>query len=80
MRALPLLGAETGALADRLSALPDGAEAAALIEKISAGVASELRRQGLSASESDFLIDHVGALLGGVEDGALRARGVSLIF
>ena len=80
MRALPLLGAETDALADRLSALPDGPEAAALIEKIGSSIASELRRQGLSESGSDFLIDHVGALLGGVEDGALRARGVSLIF
>ncbi len=80
LRALPLLGAETDALAEELSGLPDGPEAAAVIEEIAGGIIAALRAQGLSGEESDFLMDHVGALLGGVRDEALRARGVSLIF
>ena len=80
LRALPILGPETADAAEKLASLPDGREAADTIEAISAGIVSELRRQGLSASGSDFLMDHVGALLGGVEDEALRSRGVSLVF
>lgn len=80
MRALPLLGAETDAAAVRLSSLPDGPEAAALFEEIASGIVAELRRQGLTDGASDFLMDHVGALLGGVKDETLRRRGVSLVF
>ena len=80
LRALPLLGAETDALAERLSAMPDGPEAADVFEQLAALLAAELRRQGLSGSGSDFLMDHIGALLGGVRDEKLRARGVSLVF
>lgn len=80
LRALPLLGAETDAAADSLSALPDGPEAAEIIEQISAGIIGELRRQGLSDGGSDFLMDHVGALLGGIREEKLRMRGVSLVF
>ena len=80
LRMLPLLGAETDELADRLSVLPDGPDAAALMEKIASGIIGELRRQGLSDSGSDFLMDHIGALLGGVQDEKLRMRGISLVF
>ena len=80
LRALPLLGAETDADAQALAALPDGPEAAEVFERISARIIEELRRQGLSDSGSDFLMDHVGALLRGVRDDALRRRGISLVF
>ena len=80
LRALPLLGAETDAAAEKLAELPDGPEAAYVMEGAAAAIAAQLREQGLSGSGSDFLMDHIGALLGGVRDEKLRARGISLIF
>lgn len=50
-----------------------------LAEEVSAGLIEELRSRGLSASGSDFLMDHVPELLGRIEDAELRRQPLSLL-
>jgi hypothetical protein len=47
-----------------------------LIEEICDSVASELKREGLSRSDSDFLLDHAYEVGSHIEDSALRALNV----
>ena len=64
--ALPLLGRELG---PELRALAEETEGRAQrIERCSALVIDELRRQGLSRSGSDFLLDHAAEIQSGITD------------
>ena len=49
-----------------------------IIEQISAALIAELIRQGLSDSESDFLLDHAHELQARIEDPGLRSTHVML--
>lgn len=80
MRQLPLLGESLFEHMSRLSTLPDGQAAVMEIEKISSLLITQLRMQGLSNSNSDFLMEHGGELLRRIEDPALRSRAISLVF
>ena len=63
---LPVLGRELGPELALLVEEPDGR--AERIERICAAVIGELRRQGLSGSGSDFLLDHGAAIQAGITD------------
>lgn len=60
LKALPILGAEVGALMKEivLADTTDSKKRGEAIEKISALIIAELKRQGLSNSNSDFLLHH----------------------
>lgn len=73
------LGEQTREKLEKLFAADDR-EAVEIIEDISAGIIAQLRAEGLSSSDSDFLMDHCGELLMKIEDADLRARPVSLVF
>ncbi len=68
--ALPILGTELGVRLRLLAEEPGGR--APRIEEISAAIISELRRQGLSAGGSDFLLDHGAEIQAGITDPELR--------
>ncbi len=50
----------------------------ALVEEICGEVFRELRRQALTASASDFLVDQAFAVAEGIEDGQLRGLDISV--
>jgi len=66
LRSCPVLGEAVGTRLERL----DGEEASRflLIEEISASVIGELKRQGLSSSESDFLLPHAEEIQRSIRD------------
>ena len=74
VRDLPLMGqdvhARVGALLD--AGAPD--QKADIMEAISVILANELRRQGLSDSQSDFLLDHAPRVQESIYDPQLRQR------
>ena len=80
LAALPEPGAALAEKAAQLAEVPDGPEAAAIFEEMAAALLAALRREGLTEGKSDFLMDHVGELLRGVQDEKLREKGVSLVF
>ena len=69
LRDLPVLGAETAALLD---AVASGGNHTDEVERVSALLIGELRRQGLSDENGDFLLPHAAQILMRVEDDALR--------
>lgn len=71
LEGLPILHGMYGLL-DELSGTTDADAVCALIETISGQVIAELRRQGLSDSGSDFLLDHCPAIMAGIQDPGLR--------
>ena len=75
LRALPVLGAETGELFLRLADAPLD-EGEALIERICALIIAELRRRGLSDSDSDFLLDHGPCIQSHIRHEGLRSLPV----
>jgi hypothetical protein len=68
---LPLLGSQCYGLFTRLASAPFG-EGAYIIEEISGLIIGELRRQGLSASPSDFLLDHGPEVQSRIADERIR--------
>ena len=73
MKGLPVLGA---AAAPKIEALAGNAEfhvKVDLIEEISAEIIKELRKEGLSSSRSDFLLQHAEEVQRRIEDPQLRA-------
>ena len=68
---LPLLGGETAGL---FTALTEGSgNCGAVIEEISSRIIRELKRQGLSTGESDFLLHHGEEIQAGIRHPGLRA-------
>ncbi len=48
------------------------------IETMSAMIISELQKQGLSESDSDFLLEHGRSIQNGIRDASIRAVDLSL--
>lgn len=74
VRDLPLTGHEVH---ERIAALLKTVEPARqeeIMEAVSVLLADELRRQGLSDSPSDFLLDHAATVQAGIADPQLRQR------
>jgi len=69
---LPLLGKLIHANIITLINTEDGEEKVALIEKLCGLVIEELHRQGLSDSNSSFLLDHGPVVQAGIQDPNLR--------
>lgn len=80
MRELPVLGRDVHDRLLELSRARDIGEQCALVEEICAHVIAELRRQGHTAGQSDFLMDHLPELMGRITSRKLRERGISLAF
>ena len=71
MRELPILGAE---LASALEGLTVGSGSKAeKIERISAMLIEELIREGLSSSNSDYLLHHAESIQSGIDDPEIRS-------
>jgi len=73
---LPLLGEWTHLKISELTALDDDRMRIELAEEICQVIISELRRQGLSGSDSGFLLDHGPAIQNRIKDPELRQRNV----
>lgn len=69
---LPVLGREIHESVSRLLEPADPRRKADLMERVSVLLADEIRRQGLSDSPSDFLLDHAPAVHGRISDPQLR--------
>ena len=65
---LPLVGEWLA----QLSSLPPDGQGEALVERICAAAAEQLRVQGLSGSESSFLLDHCPGMMDKIRDPELR--------
>ena len=74
VRDLPLLGASVHERIAVLLKTEDPAEKAQIMEAIAGLLIDELRRQGLSDSPSDFLLDHAPLVHAGISDPQLRQR------
>lgn len=79
LKELPICGALTGSLTALLCA-PDSEEniqvKMAIIEQISAQIIDELKNQGLSGNDSDYLESHAFAVMETIEDKNLRKMHV----
>lgn len=73
-------GGEEGAKYIESIMYKQGAEAIADIEAMSGLIIALLKKQSLSNSGSDFLMDHCGELIRGISDPNLRSRGLTLDF
>lgn len=71
---LPLLGRDLHGGVAAVLGTADPAGKTAAIESIAALLAGEIRRQGLSDSESGFLLDHAPLIHGKITDPAVRGR------
>lgn len=72
---LPLLGAEVGRLLESL-VMSEPGEKEDLVEEICTLVASELRRQVLSHSDSDFMLEQAFSVQSSIENETLRGLSV----
>jgi hypothetical protein len=71
---LPLLGPEVHERIGILLKAVEPEQQEEIMEAVSVLLADELRRQGLSDSESDFLLDHAPRVQAGIADPRLRQR------
>lgn len=74
MLELSLLGEKIGSMISDLIARSADEEKQFLIEEICALIITELRAEGLSDGESDFLLDHAPRLQAKIQDTELRER------
>lgn len=74
MKDLPILGEEIFDLIDKLC--KDEKSSGHLIEDISALVIKEFKKQNLSSSSSDFLLDHAKEILSAIKDPSLRGSHI----
>ncbi len=72
VRELPTLGAEVHGQIDLMLAEDDPDRRAEVMESVSVAIADVLRRQGLSNSDSDFLLDHAPQVQARIESPRLR--------
>lgn len=80
MRALPVLGDSIHSKLLRLSASQDINEQVVLVEDICACVLSEMRLQGYTSGQSNFLIDHLPEIMAGIKAPEIRERGIHMVF
>jgi hypothetical protein len=71
---LPILGEKIHGMISDLIAIADYDEKRSIIEEICALIIGELRSEGLSDSESDFLLDHAHRIHVKIRDSGLRER------
>ena len=50
------------------------------MEEVCAALLAEMRRQGYTAGQSDFLMDHLPEIMGNIKSPEIGDRGVSLVF
>ncbi|MEG0756322.1 MAG: DUF4037 domain-containing protein [Oscillospiraceae bacterium] len=79
MSALPLVSGKVYPLLEELVASARAETEQRLVERIAAVILEELRHQDLTASGSNFLMDHCGALLSRIEDSHLSSAPISLL-
>ena len=72
MRELPKLGGLSEELTDLLAGYESGEKKAERIEAVCAGIASELRDQGLSDCSDAYLEPHAFAVQSGIRDREIR--------
>ena len=80
MRTLPVLGGTVHDKLLRLSKTSAVREQIALVEEVCACMLDEMRRQGYTAGQSDFLMDHLPEIIDGIASQEIRERGVSMVF
>ena len=73
MKALPVLGAELAPKIEQLAGDSPFDKKVDVIEDISAAIIRELKREGLSASSSDFLLQHAEEVQSRIDDPQLRS-------
>jgi hypothetical protein len=76
IKGLPILGQTVHAMIADLMSTTDDQEKVNLIEKISALIIEELRKEGLTDSSSDFLLDHGPIVHSKIKDPQLGERFV----
>ena len=78
VRGLPLLGGQVYVKISDLADSTDYREKTRIIGEICSLVVEELKREGLTGSESDFLVDHSREVHSRISDRELRERFVIL--
>lgn len=76
LRTLPILGDTISSLITELVKGKDTGRKIDLVEAISSQIISELKREGLSDADSDFLLDHGPRVQSGIVDPDLRKKNV----
>jgi len=76
VKVLPILGREVYSGIEKLITCKDHTKKSVLIEDISGLIIEALRREGLSDSSSDFLLDHGPVIQSGIKEPRLRQRNV----
>jgi hypothetical protein len=74
LRDLPLLGSRIHGMVERLALERDDRAKGPMIEEMCALLVDVLRREGLSDSQSDFLLDHAHSVHSRIDDPELGAR------
>ena len=74
VRELPILGQFLYQMIGDMVAVDDCDQKYRIIEEISAAVIHELHRQGLSESNSDFLLDHGRSIRERIQDASIREK------
>lgn len=80
MRSLPILGDEIHNKLLRLSGAQEIREQISLIEDICACILTEMRLQGYTSGQSNYLMDHIPEIMRRIEAQEIRSRGISLVF
>ena len=80
LRTLPILGGLVYERLVQLSGTQDIRRQITLVEEVCAALLAEMRRQGYTSGQSDFLMDHLPALMDGIQSQQLRQREISLVF
>ena len=80
MRPLPVLGSELHGHLLRLSKTRELREEISLVEGICARILDQMRRQGYTTGKSDFLMDHLPEIMGGIRAPGIRGRGIHMVF
>ena len=80
MRSLPILGSS---IHDKLlmpSNISNVRDEVRLIEDICASLLAEMRNQGYTSGQSDFLMDHLPEIMGRIEAPEIRNMGIMMVF
>lgn len=80
MRSLPILGEAVHGKLLQLSEAQDVKQQISLVEDVCACVLAEMRVQGYTAGQSDFLMDHLPAIMGQIQAPEIRDRGIHMVF
>ena len=80
MRSLPIMGGQIHSKLLKLSETQDIKKQFFLVEDVCACILAEMRQQGYTSGESDFLMDHIPEIMERIESPEIRARGVNMVF